>query len=175
MAAFAQPAFVSVEEYLRTAYSPDCELVNGYVEERNLGEYEHSRVQHMLDRIFGNHEAEWQIKTAPECRLQVSATNFRVPDVMVLRAGQKVERIVKQPPLICMEVLSPEDGMSRMQQKVRDYLQFGVEHIWFFDPEMRLAYRCDENGFHKVQEEALTVPGTAIRVVLADVFAVLDS
>ncbi len=34
---------------------------------------------------------------------------FRVPDTMALRAGQEVDRIVQHPPLICIEVSSPED------------------------------------------------------------------
>ncbi len=174
MATAAQPGLVSVEEYLKTVYEPDCELVNGYVEERNLGEYEHGRVQFALIRIFGSHESDWKIRTVPECRMQVSATNFRVPDVMVLRAEQKVHRIVYEAPLICIEVLSPEDSMSRMQHKIRDYVAFGVENIWFFDPETRLAYICDAKGVHTVQDEALTVPGTPIRVVVAEVFSVLD-
>ncbi len=37
--------FVSVEEYLRTSYGPDCEYVDGRIEERNLGELEHSILQ----------------------------------------------------------------------------------------------------------------------------------
>jgi len=118
MATAAQPGLVTVEEYLKTVYEPECELVNGYVEERTLGEYEHGRVQLALIRIFGNHEKEWGIKTVPECRMQVSKTNFRVPDVMILRATQKVERIVYEAPLICIEILSPEDSISRMQEDV---------------------------------------------------------
>ena len=40
-----QPAFegkVSVEEYLSTVYEHDCEYVDGVIEERDLGEFEHS-------------------------------------------------------------------------------------------------------------------------------------
>ncbi|RXH57399.1 hypothetical protein [Granulicella sibirica] len=36
---------LTVEEYLRTSYRPDCDFVDGVIEERNLGEYEHSRLQ----------------------------------------------------------------------------------------------------------------------------------
>jgi hypothetical protein len=34
----ATSAIVPVSEYLRTSYSPDCDYVDGEVQERNLGE-----------------------------------------------------------------------------------------------------------------------------------------
>jgi hypothetical protein len=36
---------VTLQGYLRTSFQPDAEFVNGEVEERNLGEYDHSSVQ----------------------------------------------------------------------------------------------------------------------------------
>ena len=36
---------VSVEEYLKTVYEPDCEYVDGVVEERNLGERAQRRTE----------------------------------------------------------------------------------------------------------------------------------
>ncbi len=110
----------------------------------------------------------------PECRLQVAAERFRVPDVMVLRAEQKVHRIVREAPLVCIEVLSPEDTWKRLREVMSDYLAMGVAQVWAFDPEERSAYRFDAAGFHRVSAEALTVEGTAIRVGIAEVFSLLD-
>lgn len=166
---------VPVEEYLRTSYSPDCDFVDGRVEERNLGEYEHSKVQGMIARLLGNREAEWGIETVVECRLQVSAQRFRVPDVMVLRGGLKVERIVRDAPLVCIEVLSPEDTWKRMREKVEDYLRMGTEHIWVFDPDAREVHRYDKAGFHRVSEAELAVAGTPIVLSVAEVFAALPA
>ena len=166
--------YVPEEEYLRTSYRPDCDYVEGRVEERNLGEYEHSRVQHMLDRIFGNHEREWGVITAPECRLQVGPSRYRVPDVMVLRREQKVKRIVREAPLICVEVLSPEDTWAKIRERLDEYLAMGVEHVWCFEPESREVRRYTVSGFNKVTAAELVVEGTAIRVGIAEVFSVLD-
>jgi Uma2 family endonuclease len=180
MAAHVSPAdaaeerLVSVEEYLRTSYWPDCDYVEGRVEERNVGEYEHATVQKMLLRIIGNHEAEWGVNVIPECRLQVAAERFRVPDVMVLRAEQKVHRIVREAPLVCIEVLSPEDTWKRLREVMGDCLAMGVAHVWAFDPEERRAYRFNAEGFRPVTVEALTVEGTAIQVGIAEVFSLLD-
>ena len=37
--------FVSVEEYLKTSYEPECDYVDGEVQERNVGERDHSILQ----------------------------------------------------------------------------------------------------------------------------------
>src|ERR1017187_9837216 len=36
---------IPVSEYLRTSYSPDCDYVDGEVQERNMGEQDHSDLQ----------------------------------------------------------------------------------------------------------------------------------
>jgi len=36
---------VSVEEYLNTSYRPDCDYLEGELLERNVGEWDHSRLQ----------------------------------------------------------------------------------------------------------------------------------
>ena len=165
---------VTVEEYLQTSYRPDCDFIDGAIEERSLGEYEHGKIQSKLDRLLGNREAEWGIDVVVETRLQVSPTRFRVPDVMVLRRGTKVNRIVREAPLLCIEVLSPEDTLTKMRARLKDYLAMGVENIWCFDPETREAMRYTADGFQNVRDAELIVQGTEIRVSLAEVFAVLD-
>ena len=42
----------TVREYLATSWSPDREFVEGRIEERNLGEKEHSIIQRYLTRSF---------------------------------------------------------------------------------------------------------------------------
>ena len=165
---------VSVEEYLQTSYRPDCDYVAGFIEDRNVGEFEHSRVQMILTYLLRSHESEWGLITAPECRLQVGPNSYRVPDVMVLRRGTKVSRIVREAPLLCIEVLSPEDTWTKMRARLNDYLALGVQHIWCFDPEAREARRYTADGFELVHEADLTVADSAIRINIAEVFAVLD-
>jgi len=43
---------VSVEQYLATSYRPECDYVDGAVEERNLGEKEHAILQRVLTILF---------------------------------------------------------------------------------------------------------------------------
>jgi Uma2 family endonuclease len=170
---FDEP-IVTVEEYLHTSYRPDCEYIDGRVEERNLGEYDHGYLQALLATLFTNHRADWGVRAVADVRTQVKASNFRVPDVSVLRADAPKEQIITRPPLIVIEILSPEDRLSRFQERIDDYLAFGVENIWIFDPETRKAWTADAKGLHLAQSDELTAPGTPIRVVLSELFAELD-
>ena len=165
----------TVEEYLRTPYKPDCDFLDGVIEERNVGEFDHGRVQTILAAIFMANETAWEIVVVVECRLQVAARRFRVPDVMVIPASQKVDRIVREAPLLCIEVLSPEDTWAKMRARLNDYLAMGVEHVWCFDPEAREARRYTADGFSVVSEASLKIPGTPIVLTIADVFSVLDA
>jgi len=164
----------SVREYLATSWSPDREFVDGRIEERNFGEKEHSLIQRYLTFLFMLKRAEWGVEVFPELRTQVAATNFRVPDVLVVRAGESFDRYLKQPPLIAIEILSPEDSLRSMHEKFAQYLRFGIQNIWVIDPEPRNAYRYTAIGLEEVQTGELIVPESPIRVVLSELFAELD-
>ena len=167
------PATMTIDQYLSTMFHPDRDFVDGMIEERNVGEVEHGKVQKMLLRQFVKYEEEMGIEALPEVRLQVNESRFRVPDVMVLRAGDDSARIVRKAPLICIEVMSPEDTWKRLRGVLTDYLDMGVAHVWAFDPETRKAHRFDAEGLHTVTDAELTVPGTEIRIDVAEAFSLL--
>jgi Uma2 family endonuclease len=172
-----QPTFdkpVSVEEYLSTVYEHDCEYVDGVIEERDLGEFEHAFLQGILAALFNNHRTEWGILCLLEQRVQTQRDHFRVPDITVLRTGSPRERILTHPPLLVIEIQSPEDTLRRTAAKATEYLAFGIEHVWVIDPAARVAYRGTADGLELVRNGELTIPESPIRVVLADLFNELD-
>jgi Uma2 family endonuclease len=166
--------FVSVREYLTTSYRPDCDYVDGRVEERNVGEYDHSYLQMLLTHLLMNHREDWGVIPLPDVRIQVKTTRFRVPDVTVLRIGTPREQVLTHPPLLVIEILSPEDRLSRITERTDEYLDFGIENIWIVDPRRRLAYRVTRAGLELAPSGEITVPETPIRVVLSELFAELD-
>jgi Uma2 family endonuclease len=168
------PTLISVEHYLATSYSPDCDYVDGEVKERNLGEMEHSRLQTEIAFWFGLHRRDWKIVPIVEQRVQVSDRRCRIPDVTVLSRNQPLEPIVREPPIICCEVLSRSDTMREMRERCDDYLTFGVQHVWTFDPLRQEALVCDAKGFHAPEGEELRMPGTPIFLPLKQRFAELD-
>ena len=166
--------FISVREYLRTSYSPDCEYVDGRIVERNVGDKGHSILQMYLGFLFMLNRVAWGIEVYPELRTKLATRLYRIPDVLVVRSGLRFESVLDHPPLIAIEILSPDDRLGDLQEKIDEYVAFGIEHIWVFDPQKRLAWWADRDGLHLVNEDALTVSGTPIRVGLEKVFAELD-
>jgi Uma2 family endonuclease len=165
---------ISVEQYLKTSYRPDCDYLDGEVRERNLGEFDHATLQAAIVAWFHNRRREWNILVVPEQRVQVSPRRFRIPDISVLPGDYSKDAIVRVPPLICVEVLSKDDTLREMRERVSDYLNFGVEHVWIFDPALREAFIADRKGYHTPADGTFVVPGTPIHLSVQQIFAELD-
>ncbi len=164
----ASSILISVREYLKTSYRPDCDYVDGRVEERNVGEHDHAALQAALILWFGQRQQEWNIEVLPEQRIQITPTRFRVPDVCLVSLDQPVEQVLTRPPLACIEILSPEDTMRRMQERIEDYRSLGVANIWILDPGTRRGYDCRPSGWLDAAEFA--IPDTPIRLPLSEIF-----
>ena len=54
--------------------------------------------------------------------MQVKADRFRIPDVTLVRGGMPAERMFTSPPEAAVEVLSPEDRIAAIQDRIDDYL-----------------------------------------------------
>ena len=167
-------ALISVAEYLRTSYRPDRDYVDGEVQERNLGERDHSKLQGEFLYYFRSRQKQWNVFVYPEQRVQVSPTRFRIPDVCVYVGEDPKEQIFQTPPFICIEVLSPEDRTSRLQQRIDDYLAFGVRYIWVIDPATRRAWAHTEDAAQEVKDHILKTENPALTVPLSEIFAGLD-
>jgi Uma2 family endonuclease len=152
-------------------YRPDCDYVDGEVQERNLGELDHGRLQKRLVMYFGQREKQWGIEVIPEQRVQVSPTRFRIPDVCVV-LGEPDGQIFRKPPFLCIEVLSPEDRHSRTRQRVDDYLKMGVPFVWVIDPQAKAAYTITPaEGWREVKDGVLRTANPAFEVPLPEIFA----
>lgn len=81
----ASPA-IPVEEYLRTAFRPDCDYVDGALIERNVGGKDRSKVQREL--LVYLHPAPVRIRNL--CDSGTAHSNFRqaVPCAGSLRGGR---------------------------------------------------------------------------------------
>jgi Uma2 family endonuclease len=158
---------VSLSEYLGTTYRPDCEYIDGELLERNVGELDHSRLQMLLGGWLLSRERSLQIFVLPEQRVQVKPTRFRVPDLLVLTAPP-TEQIITRPPFLCIEILSPDDRMAEMQERIDDYLSFGVRYVWVINPKTRRAFIYTPGEVREARDGVLTTENPEIRVALAE-------
>ena len=174
----AVATLVPVEQYLATSYSPDCEYVDGEIVDRNLGEFNHSFLQSRVLLLFGDLEKRFPVLGLTEQRLRVadagSRKRIRIPDVCLMRRPFPKERVLTTPPLLVIEVLSPEDRLHRVLEKVKDYIGFGVGAVWVVDPAEQALYRADLLGLHKVPDATLPIPELGVELDLRPVFAELE-
>ena len=165
---------VPLEEYLSRCYEPDCEYDDGLIVERNVGEFEHSFVQAILAMIFNQKMETWGVYALTEQRVRIAPRKYRIPDVCVLRRSAPREKILTHPPLIAIEILSPEDRMRRVEAKAAEYLEFGIEHVWIVDPNKRTAWRASAAGLEKIEDCVFTVPASPILLRATEIFDRLD-
>jgi Uma2 family endonuclease len=167
-------ALVSVEEYLNSIYHPDCDYVDGRVVERNLGELDHSSLQTEISFYFRSRRAQWGVHAFVEQRVQVSPTRFRVPDICVTLGSKPTEQIFRTPPFVAIEVLSQKDRMREVEEKIDDYLRFGVRYVWVIDPRSQEGWAHTSAGVHPATDGILRTQDPVLDLPLPEIFATLQ-
>ena len=157
---------VPLSEYLNTSYRPDCDYVDGELVERHVGDAEHSLLQISLGAWLVNNRKRLGITAYTEQRVQVKATRFRIPDITVIAGQGPTKGIIKQPPFLCIEVLSTEDRFPKVLEKVTDFLEFGVQYVWVIDPATNFATIYTQGGAREVRDGILTTQNPDISVNL---------
>jgi Uma2 family endonuclease len=134
MDSMAVGTLISVEEYLGTSFHPDCEFVDGEVVERNVGKRRQSYAQTETAAWFAQRRETLRLQPLTELRVRVAPPRVRVPDVVAAEIPIPEEEVFTSPPYLCIEILSPDDTLAKLQDSLDDYLNFGVPNIWVIDP-----------------------------------------
>jgi Uma2 family endonuclease len=161
---------VSVEEYRSNIYHPDVDYVDGHLEERNVGEKEHGKLQLRITLLL---KRTRKVVAFIETRIQISRTRYRIPDVCAYEQ-EPDEPVFTQPPVLCVEVLSPEDRIHRVMNVVRDYLSMGVPVVWALDRREKKAYIADSSTGLRPVEGEIEALGGRVRIPLDDIFSEED-
>ncbi|HZD51351.1 MAG TPA: Uma2 family endonuclease, partial [Silvibacterium sp.] len=83
-----------------------------------------------------------------------------------------IEQIVVTPPLAVFEVLSPEDTLTGMLEKLDDYERMRIAGIWIIDPKKTIGY-----GYKSAKLETVTefgLPSLGITFTLEEIAAFID-
>ncbi len=170
----ATKTLIPLSDYLGHSFRPDCDYIDGELQERNLGELDHSDLQTRLIELLLRAGNKTHIRANSELRMQVKPTRFRIPDVCVLRRDAPREQIVRTPPILCIEVLSPDDTVKKTREQVRDFLEMGVREVWILDPATHTATLCSGSIATEQTGGVLRIPDLPIEFSLAEIFSVLD-
>jgi Uma2 family endonuclease len=159
---------ISVEEYLKTSYPDgDREYVDGVVVERNMGTIDHGDWQtEMVHYLKLHYKQMW---SAVEIRVQVKPTRFRIPDVVCVKKPKPQGAIIRQPPFLVIEVLSPDDRADDIQEKVDDYLSFGVEYVWIVNPRTHRGFVYTQEGMREAKDGILRTVNPDIALPLQEI------
>ena len=170
--ATAPQHLISEQEYLNTTYRPDCDYVDGFILERNVGTPPHARLQTLILAWLVAHELHWRMQVLAECRLKIRDRKYRIPDIMVLPAdAPRPELVIEQAPLLCIEVVSPRDRLAHLVERAGDYLDLGVPETWICDPRKKNCWIYSDQG--TVESSDAVLRHNQIELPIAELFGQL--
>ncbi len=117
------------QEYLTSEFEINPEFVDDHIEERNVGEIEHSNWRRALLLWFA---ANTNLLAAPEVHIRVAPGRFRIPDVAVFLEPPHGVYVTKAP-LAVIEILSLSDSYLRLKERMQDYARMGVPNLFVIE------------------------------------------
>jgi Uma2 family endonuclease len=164
---------VPLEEYLRTYYEPDMEYVDGQLVERHVGEYFHGLLQGAIVSELNQRRRARRFRVFPETRVRINdRPRYRIPDISVMSLPHEVTSVLTRPHLV-IEIVSPDDEVSEMFQKVADYAEAGIPYVWIVDPYKRSVMEAGQGTVHHPETMVLSTPLVG-EIDFAELFAELD-
>ena len=156
---------VSVEEYLRRTEKPNCEYEDGVLYPKPMATTLHSLTQSKSVLLLARQGA----LALPELTVPVTQKRFLVPDVTVVR---RIEQpYPTEPALLCIEILSPEQGLGEMLAKCEKYHAWGVPYCWVIDPEKPTAWEYHAGGEPVKLDRAGVLRAGELAISLAELFS----
>jgi len=157
MSTVATKAAYTPEDLLALPDGVRYELVDGNLVERDMGNYASwigGRLFRLLSNFCEEHRLGWVLPADAGYQCFPDEPNkVRKPDVSFIAMNRIPDGRLPGghsliPPDLAVEVLSPNDLASEIDDKVEDYLRAGVRLVWVVNPERRTVrvHRADKTG-----------------------------
>ncbi len=156
----ATEALITPEQYLATHFEREPELVHGEIVERTLPTFPHGDIQLELGSRLRTLQGSHRVYTGVEVRMRLADDLYRIPDIALWT--QPPDPIPASPPLLVVEVSSPDDRLHDLLQKLEEYRVWGVRHIWLVEPELRKFHIYDRGSLTEVSRLELSESGFAV-------------
>jgi Uma2 family endonuclease len=169
MEIMAVDTLISVEEYLRTTFHPDCHFIDGKVVERNVGQTRHALAQAEIAAWFIQRRKVLRLQSLTELRVRVAPPRVRVPDVVIAEIPVPQEDVFTSPPYLCIEIMSPDDTKGSTQPSLDDYLNFGVPNIWVIDPWKHRGWVVTATGWARADDAIMRTADARVAMPLSEV------
>jgi Uma2 family endonuclease len=149
----APRALMTAAEALEQVREGRWELVRGEVQEMPPAGWEHgirsaSLVEYLRAHVRVNGLGHI-LTNDPGFLIAENPDTVRAPDIAFIPQAKIPERLprgwITVVPDLVVEIVSPNDRWSELQDKIADWLRFGVRLIWVVDPAVRSisVYRPD--------------------------------
>jgi len=166
----ATGAVFSAEQYLATQFSErEPEFVHGELVYRSMPTFAHAEAQAILAGLFRQLRKSHSAHGVTEIRVRLKPDLFRIPDVALFVGPRPEEAVPSSPPLVVIEITSPDDRHQELIEKLEEYRTWGVQHIWVVEPELRMLHVYSAGTLAKV--EGFELPDLGFRVTDAELFA----
>ncbi|MCI0641819.1 MAG: Uma2 family endonuclease [Gemmataceae bacterium] len=88
--------------------------------------------------------------------------SVRGPDIAYFEDARTIDDVEEKygdtPPLLTIEVMSPNDNITEVMLRIKEQLMFGVKIVWLIDPEKHAitVYRLDKLFYQLKEHEEIT-------------------
>lgn len=111
------------------------ELADGRLDVSPAPKPLHTRVAYRLGFHLGNHASDdLEIGEGPSIVLGEDSGKHRIPDLAVFDQGPPEEGYYTTPPLLAVEIVSPESVFRDNHTKRHEYAAFGIPSYWIINP-----------------------------------------
>lgn len=188
MATATAKKLMTAEEFYEWANHPDncdkyCELERGEIVEMSRPGRRHGLVCANVVRVLGNFTV--QRKKGYVCSndtgvvVERDPDTVRGPDVMLFEDAARIEDVDEKwgekPPILAVEVLSPNDTWGKITERIGEQKRFGTLLIWVLDPDARNVTVYRPGKEEKVVRESEELTGEDVlpdfRVRVSELFA----
>ena len=147
---------------------PYYEYWNGEAVQKAVPTFVHNLVQFLLTMMLW----EGGLKAASEQELRIDSHWHPIPDVVGMLS---IELPYPTKPVeLVIEILSPEDRLSRVAEKCQRYVQSGIAYnVFVIDPEHRFGLRWNERAQAFLFVDSISL-STGINLHLSDLWQRLD-
>jgi Uma2 family endonuclease len=158
--------FVTPQQYLAMHFEREPELVHGELVERSLPTFPHGNLQLRLGSRLEALRSSHQVFTGVEVRVRLAADLIRIPDIALWT--ELPEEMPTAPPLLVVEVSSPDERLHDLLQRFEDFRAWGVQHMWLVEPELKKLYVFNRGSLTEVAQ--LELPEFDFAVSASDLF-----
>jgi Uma2 family endonuclease len=145
---------ITAEQYLAMAFEYEPEYVRGEIVERAMPTYFHGRIQAVLLSMLCSLPSSHRLYGCAAVRMKLAPDLYRIPDIAAFLTPQD-RAVPQEPPLVVIEILSPDDRHHDLMEKLEEYRVWDVPNIWVIDPLSKRLSLYTASGLQTVSSLAL--------------------